>query len=120
MLEPGAAAQRVRRAVRDARIRDEKSMPAVVGDAADDLAERFAGDAAALPLRVDAPPGLPGGFALMLDLPVADAADGHAVQLDAEHACIVGLPQPEVPGLAVDDLLGGLGASEVAGSSPAC
>ena len=115
VLEPGAPAEGVRAGVGHARVRDEERAGAVVSDAADDEAQCLARDPLALPLRLDVPPGLPCGYALVLDLPVPDAADGDAVHLDAEHPSLARLPQPQVARLPLHELLGGLGPAEECG-----
>jgi len=113
VLESGPAAERIRWAVVDARIGDEKVARAVLCDSVRHLAQRITGDPVTLPGGLDAPARLPRGNAVVLDLPIADAPHRNAVGVDPEHVGLTGRIQAQVAGVALDQLIGRLGAAEV-------
>src|SRR5688500_3751360 len=78
------------------------------------LAQGFASDPPTLPRRLDAPARLPCLGAVVVDLPEPDAPDPDAVRLDAEHVRIAGGVEAKVALVPLDQLLAGLGATEMA------
>src|SRR5690242_7900237 len=116
-LEPELAADRVRGAVVDRRVRVEPAVLALGSSGVDREPRGLAGDPAALELGEDRPARLPDGRPVDVPLPVADRSDRLTALLvdDLEHPAGAGAADPLVLRLALDELLLALGAAEELG-----